>query len=119
MASKDHPMKALLASELHARPYGAVAPPAQVSHLALACGENTQAAEIAHLTKLCGHFQNAPPAQDAMLFNVDLGAIRLKRERHTEFSAYTFITEATLRHRSRKPLSLPSRKNGYPRFLAT
>ena len=93
MASKDHPMRAVLATELNARPYGAIAPPAQVSHLALACGENTQATEIAYPTKLCGHFQNAPPAQDATLFNADLGAFRLKWERHTEFSAYTFITE--------------------------
>ena len=95
MASKDHPMRAVLAAELHARPYGTVAPPAQVSHLALASGENTQAAEIAHLTNLCSHFQIAPPAQDATLFNADLGAFRLKWERHTEFSACTFITEGS------------------------
>jgi uncharacterized membrane-anchored protein len=90
---QDHPLRKTLADELHARPYGLVDAPAQISHLALATGEGTATAEVAHLKSLCAHFQVAPPPEDAVLFSTDLGAFRLKWERHTEFSAYTFISE--------------------------
>ena len=93
MTFRDHPLRKSLAGELHARPYGTIATPAQISHLALASGEDMAAAEIAHLTTLCSHFQVGAPPHGTTLFNADLGAIRLKWERHTEFSTYTLIAE--------------------------
>jgi len=90
---KDHPLRDSLAAELHARPHGAVHTPAEVSHLAVRTGETSAAADFSHLTALCSHFQVAPPASDSTLFAADMGAFRLKWERHTEFSAYTFIKE--------------------------
>ncbi|MBT6095410.1 MAG: DUF3422 domain-containing protein [Rhodospirillaceae bacterium] len=93
MMFQDHPFRQMLANELHARPYGRVSVPAQISHLALASGEGTAANEITHLKTLCSHYQVAPPPEDATLFTAELGPFRLKWERHTEFSAYTFIAE--------------------------
>jgi uncharacterized membrane-anchored protein len=93
MTFRDHPLRKTLAGELHARPYGTIITPAQISHLALASGEDMAAAEIAHLATLCSHYHVVPPPHGAALFNADLGAIRLKWERHTEFSTYTLIAE--------------------------
>lgn len=90
---QDHPLRETLAGELHARPYGQVQAPAQISHIAVASGEAGASAETAHLKSLCSHFQVAPPPEGTALFNADLGAFRLKWERHTEFSTYTFIAE--------------------------
>lgn len=90
---KDHPLRDTLAGELHARPYGEVQAPAQISHIAVATGESGAAAEAQHLKALCSHFKVAPPADGMALFMADLGAFRLKWERHTEFSTYTFIAE--------------------------
>jgi uncharacterized membrane-anchored protein len=90
---KDHPLRDVLAGELHARPYGQVKAPAQISHIAVASGEGTAGDELAHLKALCSHFKVAPPMDDTMLFTADLGAFRLKWERHTDFSSYTFIAE--------------------------
>ncbi len=90
---QDHPLRQTLAGELHARPYGRVSSPVQISHLALVSGEGSAADEVQHLKSLCSHFQVAPPPEDAALFTADLGPFRLKWERHTEFSSYTFINE--------------------------
>lgn len=90
---QDHPLRVSLAGELHARPYGHVRAPAQISHIAVASGEGGAAAETGHLRALCSHFKVAPPPQDTALFTAELGALRLKWERHTEFSTYTFIAE--------------------------
>lgn len=90
---RNHSHRDALAGELHARPYGEVAAPTQISHLALVSGEGRGADELAHLKSLCSHFQVAPPPEGRVLFTTDLGAFRLKWERHTEFSAYTFIAE--------------------------
>ena len=91
---QDHPERQDLAGELHARPYGRVTMPAQISHLALASGEGSAAEEIRHLKSLCSHFQVTPPEPDVSLFTADFGPFRLKWERHTEFSSYTFISES-------------------------
>ncbi len=90
---QDHPLRETLAGELHARPYGEVTAPAQISHIAVASGEGGGSAERAHLKALCSHFQVAPPDDKSALFMADLGAFRIKWERHTEFSTYTFIAE--------------------------
>ncbi|MEK9722272.1 MAG: DUF3422 domain-containing protein [Rhodospirillaceae bacterium] len=91
---QDHPLRDALAGELHARPYGQIQAPAQISHIAVVSGEGRADAEAAHLAALCSHFQVAPPTLDTALFTADLGPFRLKWERHTEFSTYSFIAEA-------------------------
>jgi len=90
---KDHPLRDSLAAELHARPHGEITAPAEISHLAVRTGETAGETGFEHLTVLCSHFQVAPPAHDSTQFSADMGAFRMKWERHTEFSAYTFITE--------------------------
>mgnify|MGYP002844137191 CR=1 FL=1 len=88
---KEHPLRRVLAEEIHARPPAEVAAPAQVSHIALISGEDGMATHVAHLEALCKHFRVAPPPADATHFSAELGEVRLKWERHTEFSTFTII----------------------------
>lgn len=91
MADKltDHPDRYALAAEVHARPPVGVTTPERVSYLAVLIAPEDRAAERAHLEALCARFSVPPPAQNATHFNATLDAIRLKWERHSEFSGYT------------------------------
>lgn len=100
---KEHPQRSALAAELHARPHGIVATPAEISHVAVKTGEIAADADHLHLKALCSHFKVAPPAADATMFTADMGPFRLKWERHTEFSAYTFIAERGFDHPFKAP----------------
>ena len=87
----EHPLRRTLAEEIHARPPEDMAAPVQVSHIAVISGEDGMAPHVAHLEALCKHFRVAPPAADATHFSTELGELRLKWERHTEFSTFTIM----------------------------
>ncbi len=86
----EHPLRRTLADEVHARPYEPLRPPVRASHLAVATGEGPHAIERAHLQRLCARLGVVPPTSDGNHFACDFGAFRLRWERHTEFSTYTF-----------------------------
>lgn len=66
----------------------------QVSHLAMLSTEETTARDHAHVVALCRRYGAPPPAEDARHLSIDLGPFRLKWERHTEFSTYSFFRQA-------------------------
>jgi len=99
----EHPLRDALAAELHARPHGAIRAPAEISHVAVKTGEQPPEADLNHLNALCSHFKVAAPAADATMFTADMGPFRLKWERHTEFSAYTFSAERDFTHPFKQP----------------
>ncbi len=84
-----HPLRETLHNEVHARPYEPVAAPEDVRYLALVADPRERAAEHASLAVLCAHCALAPLAEGATQFRADLGAFRVKWERHSEFSGYT------------------------------
>ncbi len=86
----EHPLRRQLADEVHARPYEALRPPVRASHLAVATGESAYGADRAHVEALCRRCGIDPPASGAIFFSADFGDFRLRWERHTEFSTYTF-----------------------------
>jgi uncharacterized membrane-anchored protein len=86
-----HPWRAMLTDELHARPYAAVAAPARLFHLALVTGEATADVERRRLGALCDELRGAPPPHNASHFAARFPGFELTWERHTEFSAYTFV----------------------------
>lgn len=92
---KDHPLRESLARELHARPYETVRAPLRASHIALVPAEPGVAPhdDRDNLADLCGRYGVAPPAADANHFSADLGPFRLRWEKHTEFSTYTFLCD--------------------------
>jgi uncharacterized membrane-anchored protein len=89
----DHPLRSLLTEEVHARPFAALKPPEQASHLAFVSDENAVAADFAHLVRLCQHYDVALPASGSRHFTCDFGPFRLKWERHGEFCTYTFFNQ--------------------------
>ena len=88
---REHPLRYTLTNELHARPFAELQPPEQASHFALLSGESEEAENRAHLCALCERHGVDLPARDANHFSADFGAFRLKWERHTEFTTYTFF----------------------------
>jgi uncharacterized membrane-anchored protein len=90
----DHPWRRALSDELHARPYEALSAPVRASHLAMLSSEETAVLDRAHVAELCRRYGALPPPEEARHTVLDAGAFRLKWERHTEFSTYTFFREA-------------------------
>ncbi len=87
----NHPERFQLANEVHARPHEPLRAPERASYLAVLLDPAERASEHAHVAALCErHGVHAPPA-DAIHFATALGAYRLRWERHTEFSSYTFF----------------------------
>ncbi len=89
----DHTLRVALADEVHARPPEAVSAPARASYVAVLVEPAQRAAEQAHLQALCAAHGVEPPAAGATHFRADIGPVRLKWERHGEFSGYTVIAK--------------------------
>jgi uncharacterized membrane-anchored protein len=88
-AKLNHPLRLTLASEIHSRPFMVIETPARVSHLAIHCEDGARYDRL--LESLCARFGVAGPKAGAQHFFHDFGPIRLKWERHTEFSTFTFV----------------------------
>ncbi|MDA8231969.1 MAG: DUF3422 domain-containing protein [Magnetospirillum sp.] len=88
----EHPLRRMLAGEVHARPYEVLGAPVRMSHLAVIHREGGDSeAERTHLAQLLGQHGAEPPGEGTNYFSRDLGALRLRFERHAEFSTYTFF----------------------------
>lgn len=95
---QDHPQRLLLNAELHARPPESLVPPERISHLVLESDAAAGAIERQRVAELCArHGRAVDPPQDNH-FRVDLGAVRLKWEKHTEFTSYTFYRRGAFDH---------------------
>ncbi len=90
----DHPERFLLADEVHARPPEPLPTPASASYLAVLVDAEARGLEQAQLARLCERYAVPPPAPHATHFSARLGGLRLKWERHGEFSSWTFIAPA-------------------------
>jgi uncharacterized membrane-anchored protein len=90
---KEHGSRQSLAAEVHARPYARLSAPERITHLALLTGVAGAEADRKHLKALCARFKIAGPQDDQSHFMGDFGPFRLKWERHTEFSTYSFFRQ--------------------------
>ena len=90
----DLPERAALAMEVHARPSEPLAAPGRASYLAVLVDPDERERELAHLGRLCRQHGHPPPARDAVHWSGTVGALRLKWERHGEFSSYTMLMAA-------------------------
>ena len=90
-ALTEHPGRRALAGEVHARPYEQLVAPVRASHVAILHHGLTATDERAFLTELLVAHGVEPPGENAAHLSRDLGALRLKWERHSEFSTYTFL----------------------------
>lgn len=83
-----HPQRMALHNEVHARPYEKLAAPLLLSHLALLTPQGDASQE--HLNRLLSARHLPLPAAAASHLSIDLGGLRLRWEKHTEFQTYTF-----------------------------
>ncbi|HND97873.1 DUF3422 domain-containing protein [Plasticicumulans sp.] len=88
---REHATRRVLDHEIHARPSEELRAPARASHLAVLSGPDGAAADRAHVAELCWRYGVEPPASNEVFHAIDLGPLRLRWERHTEFSSYTFL----------------------------
>ncbi len=95
---REHPDREALVLELHARPYEHLLPPERASHLAVLTGVDGADGDRAHVAALCTKFGAPTPPDGATFFRADLGPFRLRWERHTEFSTYTFHRREVFEH---------------------
>jgi uncharacterized membrane-anchored protein len=80
-----------MAEEVHARPPETLVAPARASYVAVLIDGDDRARELAHLEALCKRYAIPLPPSGATHFRASLGALRLKWERHGEFSGYLII----------------------------
>jgi uncharacterized membrane-anchored protein len=111
----DHPERMPLANEVHARPSEALETPSRITYVAVLIDREDRERETQHLRALCDSFSVTAPAADAGHFVADLGAVRFKWERHSEFSGYTFVAAG----RSPVPFSDPPIQQLPAGWLAT
>lgn len=83
-----HPQRVALHNEVHARPYEQMTAPLLLSHLALLTPPGEASQE--HLNSLLRARHLPLPAAQASHLSIDLGGLRLRWEKHTEFQTYTF-----------------------------
>lgn len=87
----NYALRHLLNNEVHARPFEALKAPERLSYLVLLRGAGSEAEEIAAMAELCVRHNAPPPAPDANHYRADFGTFRVRWERHTEFTRYTFM----------------------------
>lgn len=85
----DHPMRDALHDEIHMRPRPPVKAPHAVSHISVLQPRRLPRPVPAALRDWCVRHAIEPPSPAQDHFEADLGALRLKWERHGEFDDYT------------------------------
>jgi len=90
-----HPQRDALLAEAHIRPFTPLSAPTLVTRIAVLSGEGGAAADREHMTALCRRLGEAEPGPDSRSCVLDAGAWRLRWERHTEFSTWTFFRAPT------------------------
>ena len=93
----------------YARPSEPVETPARATYVALLVSHDERALELEHVTALCRELSAEPPDDGTTHFATTLhlsgdDTLRLKWERHGEFSSYTVVAGGT----SRAPFSDPA-----------
>lgn len=93
-----HPRRDQVIAEAHARPSAPLVIPALVTRIAALSGEGGAEMDRAHMVELARRLALPEPAPGARWCVLDAGNWRLRWERHTEFSTWTFTRPAARAH---------------------
>jgi len=88
---RDHPLRAELAEEVHARPPDAFGSPFRASYLTLLSDSADRSTEWEQFCELLRRFGITPPERASNHFSTRIDRVHLRWERHTEFSRYTIV----------------------------
>ncbi|WP_425105723.1 DUF3422 family protein [Ancylobacter sp.] len=86
----DHPLRAPVMAELHARPFVAVSTPARILHVAFLVDRAQAVADRAAFASLCMARGQPAPDREAKQHRVAFGRFVVRWERHAEFTTYTW-----------------------------
>jgi len=81
----QHPLRAAIIGEIHARPYALVTVPARVSFIALMLEDETADDVRRHVADLCRRADVPAPDSDSMHHLMEIGPLLVRWEQHTEF----------------------------------
>jgi uncharacterized membrane-anchored protein len=88
---QNHPQRFGLNDEVHARPPERIAAPSRVSYLMILADKAQRQETWRMIGALALEYGATPPDADADHYSADIGPMRLKAERHTEFVRLKFI----------------------------
>lgn len=91
----DHPFRQELNDEVHARPPEPMAAPMRGSYLVCVSGSESRESDQQAIIELARIYDAEPPAIGVNHYRADFGPIRVKWERHTEFTRYNFYADGT------------------------
>ncbi|WP_027852328.1 DUF3422 family protein [Marinobacterium litorale] len=89
-----HPLRDSLYDELHSRPFQVIPSPARVTHLALQVNEEQKKEQFLHLQRLHELLGYEVPEYETHCYEQTFGQLRIRWEKHLEFTSYTFINLA-------------------------
>ncbi|WP_240009668.1 DUF3422 family protein [Marinomonas algicola] len=87
---KVHPMRDELYAELHSRPFQVLKSPARASYLAVLSNAEQKNQDFKHFCFLYETNGLTPPKEDGVCIEVEIGNLKIRREKHIEFISYTF-----------------------------
>ncbi|MEO6423096.1 MAG: DUF3422 family protein [Candidatus Nitrotoga sp.] len=93
MLPVEHPQRRDLNNEVRARPYEILQAPERLSYLAVLVDEHDRKREWMHLADLYARYGQTLPLQEEKHLRLDLGELRVKVERHHEFTRYKFALQ--------------------------
>ena len=88
---QQHPQRAALHNEVHARPPQALVAPLAISHVVMLCDAAQREASRDHVSALLRDHHLPLPDPLSSHFRMDLGAFHIRWELHTEFVTWTFM----------------------------
>ena len=91
----QHPHRAMLHNEIHARPPESMTAPLAIAHIVMTTDASGREASRSHVAELLRNHHLALPDAQTTHLRMDLGAFRLRWELHTEFVSWTFMVPAT------------------------
>ena len=94
--SVDHALRRELNDEVHTRPPDSLTTPSLVSYLVNLCVRDERPTEL--LTDLLCRFDAGAPAANTKHFKTMLEDVRLRWERHTEYTRYSFVRPGVARN---------------------
>jgi uncharacterized membrane-anchored protein len=90
----EHEQRLKLHNELHVGAVELLEAPMQISQLVLLCNNDQAPLERRLIAQLCDRHDVTPPTLNCNHFTAMLGNYRIRWERHTDYSTYTFFHSA-------------------------
>lgn len=91
----EHPLLPQILGEIHSRPFHPVETPRTIIQLAFLADRGDFSAHLASLSKLRERQGDVAPSDDTRHLTVERGKARLRWERHTEFTTWSYDAPAT------------------------